>query len=142
MLFYLALTLGLEEDAPAAIAEAISLIEEVGRRRGVAHPFQGMIATSDGEAIWAFRYSSEGKSRSRLCTTDGALRRLYPDRALFGEVSADARLIVSEPLGDVAGVWNEVPEGAYGVVGREYDELHAFTPEVPSKRASVPAARV
>ena len=56
----------------------------VADRHDVPHPFQGTIATSDGETIWAFRYSSEKKSRSLFYTTDvPTLRQLYPERQLF-----------------------------------------------------------
>ena len=41
-----------------------------------------------------------------------------PRAELLERVSDEARLIVSEPLGDVAGVWNEVPEASYGIVGQ------------------------
>ena len=61
VLFYLALTLGLEEDPPGAVERAIGLVEEIGHRHGVKYPFQGTIATTNGERLWAFRYSSEGK---------------------------------------------------------------------------------
>ena len=139
VLFYLALTLGLEDDPPAAIEQAIGLIEAVAGRHDVPHPFQGTIATTDGETIWAFRYSSERKSRSLFYTTDvPTLRTLYPDRKLFQEFSDNARLIVSEPLGDVAGVWNEVPESAYGVVGPDRAEMRPFQPKAPS--TAVPVA--
>ena len=59
LLFYLALTLGLEDDPPAAVAQAIGFVEHVAERHGVTHPFQGTIATTDGESIWAFRYFGE-----------------------------------------------------------------------------------
>jgi hypothetical protein len=39
-------------------------VEETGRKHGIEHPIQMTIATSDGESVWAFRYSSEGRSRS------------------------------------------------------------------------------
>ena len=82
VLFFLALTFGLEDDPPAAVEQAIGLVEAVGSRHGVPHPFQGTIATTDGESIWAFRYSSEGKSRSLFYTTDvPTLRKLYPGAA-------------------------------------------------------------
>jgi predicted glutamine amidotransferase len=133
VLFFLALTFGLEDDPPGAMERAIGFLEEVAARRGVANPFQGTIATTDGEGLWAFRYSSEGKSRSLYYTTDiPTLRKLFPERELFRDVSADARLIVSEPLGDVAGVWNEVPEATYGVIGRGGDEMRPFRPKAPS----------
>ena len=70
VLFHLALTFGLEDDPPRAVERAIGLVESVGREHGVEHPFQGTIATTDGECVWAFRYSSEGKSRSLFFSTD------------------------------------------------------------------------
>jgi predicted glutamine amidotransferase len=140
VLFYLALTLGLEDDPPAAVEQAIGLVEAVASRHGVPHPFQGTVATTDGESIWAFRYSSERNSRSLFYTTDvPTLRKLYPGRQLFQEVSDNARLIVSEPLGDVAGVWNEVPESTYGIVGPDHAEMRPFQPKAPSTPVPVVA---
>ncbi len=137
-LFFLALTFGLEDDPPSAIEHAIGLVEAVGSRLGVPNPFQGTIATTDGERIWAFRYSSERKSRTLYYTTDvPTLRRLYPERQLLQQVSENARLIVSEPLGDVEGVWNEVPESSYGVVGRDHDGLREFRPKAPPASVAV-----
>jgi len=133
ILFLVALSLGLEDDPPQAVARTIGLVEEVGRRAGVANPFQGTIATSDGERVWAFRYSSVGKSRSLFFTRDvQMLRRLYPENETLQEVSDDARLIVSEPIGDLPGAWNEVPESTYGVVGMGEDSLHPFEVTPPA----------
>ena len=132
LLFFLALTYGLADDAPGAIERAIGLVEATGEQLGVANPFQGTIATTDGDATWAFRYSSEGKSRSLFYTTDVAtLQELYPERELYQQVSEDARMIVSEPLGDVPGVWNEVPEASCAIVGRGDFQLRPFRPRVP-----------
>ena len=139
VLFFLALTFGLQDDPAAAVQEAVGFVEAVAARHGVPHPFQGTIATTDGESIWAFRYSTERNSRSLFVTTDiPTLRKLYPERELFGEVSENARMIVSEPLGDVAGVWNEVPESTWGVVGLDREEMQPFRPKAPS--TSVPVA--
>ena len=133
VLFFLALTLGLEDDPPAAVEQAIGLVEAVAGRHGVPHPFQGTIATTNGENIWAFRYSSERNSRTLFYTTDvPSLRKRYPDREELLEFSDDARMIVSEPLGDVAGVWNEMPESTYGIVGPDQAELRPFRPKAPS----------
>jgi predicted glutamine amidotransferase len=129
-LFHVALTFGLEEDPPAAVQRAIGLVETVGRRHGVEYPFQGTIATTDGECIWAFRYSSEGNSRSLFFSTDiRALREMHPDNELLREVDDESRLVVSEPLGELAGAWNEVPESSWGVIQPGQDELHRFVPE-------------
>jgi predicted glutamine amidotransferase len=136
-LFHLALTFGLAEDPPAAVQRAIGLVETVGRRHGVEFPFQGTIATTDGECIWAFRYSSEGKSRSLFFSTDvRALRSMYPENELFQKVDDESRLVVSEPLGELEGVWNEVPESSWGVIQPGQDELHPFVPEADSVAAA------
>jgi predicted glutamine amidotransferase len=133
VLFYLALTFGLMGDPPTAVEKAVGFVEAVAEGHGVPHPFQGTIATTDGVSIWGFRYSSERKSRSLFYTTDvPTLRKLYPERRVFHDVSDDARLIVSEPLGDVAGVWNEVPESTWGIVGPDHHELHPFRPKAPA----------
>jgi predicted glutamine amidotransferase len=140
VLFYLALTLGLEDDPPEAVARAIGMVEHHGARHGVQYPFQGTIATSDGEHLWVFRYSSEGKSRSLFFSRDArTLKELYPDRANIQHVSDDARLVVSEPIGDLPGAWLEMPESSYGVAGHGDAELRPFTPKPPSKATAVPA---
>ncbi len=134
LFFFLALTLGLEDDPPGAVARAVGLIEDVGRRHGVEYPIQMTVATADGESTWAFRYSSEGRSRSLYFSTAvQALRELYPDMDLFQRVDDETRLVVSEPLGDLPGAWNEVPESTWGVVKPGQDLIEAFEPLLPVK---------
>jgi predicted glutamine amidotransferase len=129
MMFYLALTFGLEDDPPAAVERMVGFVEDVGRRHGVEHPIQMTIGTSDGKSIWAFRYSSERDSRTLFYSTDvRTVRELHPEIALLQTVSDESRIIVSEPLGDLAGAWNEVPESSYGVVQDGDDELRPFRP--------------
>ena len=136
VLFYLALTFGLQADPPDAVARAIGFVEACGRERGIEHPFQGTIATTDGESLWAFRYSSEGKSRSLFFTRDvRTLRQQYPDREILREVSDDTRLVVSEPIGDLPGAWIEMPEASYGVVSKGGDQLLPFVPKPPQNAA-------
>jgi Predicted glutamine amidotransferase len=127
--FYLALTLGLEDDPPKAVERAVGFIEETGRRHGVEQPIQMTVATTNGSSVWAFRYSSEGASRSLFVSTAvETLRAQYPDNPMLHGLSDETRLVVSEPLGDLAGAWNEVPESSYGVVQEGQDELRPFTP--------------
>ena len=130
--FFLALTLGLEEDPPAAVARAVGLVEETGRRHDVAFPVQMTVATTDGETTWAFRYSSEGRSRTLFHSTDlRTLRHQYPDNPALHQLSDDTRLVVSEPLGDLRGAWREVPEASYVVVRGGSEEIRPFSPLVP-----------
>jgi glutamine amidotransferase len=65
------------------------------------------------------------------------LRHLYPEREIFQEISDDARVIVSEPIGDLPGAWNEVPESCCGVVGHGDDQLRTFKVKPPAKAVSV-----
>ena len=127
ILFYLALTFGLRDSPPEAVGRVIGLVETLGRRRGISNPFQGTIATSDGERLWAFRYSSQGKSRSLFFSRDiHTLKELYPDRPILQKLSDETRLIVSEPIGDLPGAWHEVPEASYSVAGQGGAELEPF----------------
>jgi glutamine amidotransferase len=130
--FYLALTLGLEADPPAAVERAVGLIEQVGRSHGIEQPIQMTVATTDGTSLWAFRYSSEGESRSLFYSTRvDTLRELHPEVEVLHRVSDESRLVVSEPLRDLAGAWNEVPESHCGIVQAGQDELRPFTPQPP-----------
>ena len=131
-LFYLALTFGLEDDPPSAVERTVGFVEEVGRRHGTQHPIQMTIGTTDGKSVWAFRYSSERDSRTLYYSTDvRTVRKLHPERTQLQEISDESRLIVSEPLGDLPGVWNEVPESTYGVIQEGDDEMHPFRPVKP-----------
>jgi glutamine amidotransferase len=129
LFFYLALTFGLQDDPARAVALAVGFIEETGRRHGVEDPMQMTVATTDGETTWAFRYSSEGSSRSLFRSTDvSALRTMHPTNDLLQDLSDDARLVVSEPLGDLEGAWQEVPESSYLVVRGAEAEIAPFAP--------------
>jgi glutamine amidotransferase len=132
VMFFLALSFGLEDDPPAAVERMVGLVEATASRHGIADPLQMTIGTTDGEAVWAFRYSSEGRSRTLFYSTRmHTLHQLYPDNPILHQVSEETRLVVSEPLGDLAGAWNEVPESSYGVVHKGQDELHPFRPSLP-----------
>jgi predicted glutamine amidotransferase len=132
LFFFLALTLGLEDDPPGAVERAVGLIEEVGRGHDVEHPIQMTVATTDGGSLWAFRYSSEGASRSLYYSTDvPTLRTLHPEVEVLSMLGDESRLIVSEPIRDLPGAWNEVPESSYGLVQAGQDELLPFTPRPP-----------
>jgi hypothetical protein len=61
-----------------------------------------------------------GSGRTGLCpgsTTLHTLRHLYPDNPVLHDLAEETRLVVSEPLGDLAGAWNEVPESSREMAG-------------------------
>lgn len=141
ILFLLALSFGLTDDPPRAVAQAVGLVEDIARRRGVADPFQGTLATTDGMRMWVFRYSSAHASRSLFYTADvSTLRRLYPERRILQEVGADARLVVSEPIGELPGAWQEVPESSCSIIAAGHDEIVPFAPIPPVSAVSVGAS--
>ncbi|MER8184898.1 class II glutamine amidotransferase [Kitasatospora sp. NPDC094015] len=128
LMFYLALSLGLRDDAPRAVERMIRTIEEAGQRHGVPAPLQMTVAVSDGSRLWAFRYSTEHRSRSLFFSTDvRTLRTLHPEVAALKEVADGTRIVVSEPLGDLEGAWHEVPESSYAYVADGHGELHPLS---------------
>ena len=95
----------------------VGFVEKTGREHGVQDPIQMTVATTDGRTIWAFRYSSEGASRSLYFSTRmDALKALHPESTELAGLSDETRAVVSEPLGDLAGAWNEVPEAHVGII--------------------------
>ncbi len=131
-MFYLALTLGLRDDPPGAVARMVGFVEAVARDHGVEKAMQMTVATTDGASVWAFRYSTERHSRSLFYSKDvQVLRGLYPDNRVLRAVSEEARLIVSEPPGDLPGAWNEMPESSYSVIKEGDDIMRPFAPVLP-----------
>ena len=132
LFFFLALTYGLEQDPRTAVASAVGLIEDVSKRHGIDYAIQMTVATTDGDTTWAFRYSSEGRSRSLFHSADiSTLRAQYPDNPTLHDLSDDTRLVVSEPLGDLRGAWREVPESTCLVVHGGGEDMYPFSPAAP-----------
>ncbi|AII06259.1 MULTISPECIES: class II glutamine amidotransferase [Rhodococcus] len=132
-LFFLALTFGLVDDPFGAVARAVGFVEDVGHTYGVEHPVQMTVATTDGESLWVFRYSSERQSRSLFFSTEVAkVRALHPEVEVLRELSGETRFVVSEPLRDLEDAWNEVPESSAGVVRPGQDEIRPFEPISPA----------
>jgi predicted glutamine amidotransferase len=128
-LFYVALTHGLEQDPIAAMERAVGIVEQAAAKRGVEDPVQMTVGITDGERLWAIRYSSARQSRTLFVSEDvDTVRRLHPDRPRLQELSEDARLVVSEPLVDLPGAWHEIPEATALVVDGTNLERRAFEP--------------
>ena len=87
------------------------------------------VAASDGERLYAARYASGPVVNSLYVSADAsAVRALYPDDERFRRFSDEARAVVSEPLGDLPGVWHEIPAGTGIVVQPGEDHRGPFTP--------------
>jgi predicted glutamine amidotransferase len=127
--FYLALTFGLEKDPPTAVAKAVGWIVKHSIASGAKYPIQMTVATADGNKLWAFRYSSEGKSRSLFYSASTeALLDAFLDPAIVHQFGDNSRFIVSEPMGDILQLWNPVPESSCLIVDGGTIDIIPFEP--------------
>ncbi|MEN2740687.1 class II glutamine amidotransferase [Microbacterium sp. X-17] len=111
VLFHLALTMGLTDDPVRAMGDAIRRVEAAGQAVDIPFPMQGTIAVSDGHTLWAFRYSTQGRTRTLFHSTDiPTLRHMYPDAERLSAFGDHAQVVVSEPLNDLPGAFVEVGE--------------------------------
>ena len=132
-LFYLALTFGLESDPLGALEQAVGFVEAKGREHGVDYPVQGTFGISNGERLWGVRYSSEHASRTLYLSADRqTVQALHPDNPRFQRMTDEDRMIVSEPLSDLPGVWIAVPESTALVIQPGVDEQVPFEPRMPA----------
>jgi predicted glutamine amidotransferase len=139
VVFHLALTNGLKDDPILGLERAVGLIEETARRHGIADPVQGTFGISDGNRLWAVRYASTGRPRSLFASTDAAsIRHLYPDNERFQQLRDEDRIVLSEPLVDLPGLWDEVPGSSALIVQPGPDERRPFRPRV-ERGTAVPA---
>lgn len=132
-LFFLALTFGLTDDPFEGVARAVGFVEHTASSQGIDNPVQMTVATSDGISTWIFRYSSEHQSRSLFFSTEiSTLRKLHPEVDALHHLSEETRIVVSEPLRDLPGAWNKVPESVAGVIRPGRDEMRSFVPIPPA----------
>jgi glutamine amidotransferase len=132
-LFYLALTLGLQNDPLGAMERAVGFVEHTARAHGIEHPVQMTVGISDGERLWAIRYASEGTPRTLFVSEDvSALKALHPESEELQRLGDEDRAIVSEPLGDrLPGAWVEIPPSTAMIIQPGPDEQRPFQPRVP-----------
>ena len=127
LLLYLALTFGLEDDPIGGLARMAGFIEETGNAHGIQFPLHMTLGVSNGETLYGVRYSTEHLTRTLFVSRGvGHLRELYPKR--MQHFSEDARVIVSEPLADLATAWQEVPESTALIVENGQVEVLPFAP--------------
>ena len=129
VLFHLALSFGLEHDPVAALEKAVGLVEATAVKHGIDHAIQASMGLSDGERLWAFRYSTERRSRTLFVSSEASdIKRLHPENQRLARLRDEDRVIVSEPLADLTGVWHKLPESSVLVVQPGADEQLPFRP--------------
>jgi len=137
VIFHLALTFGLEHDPVSAVERAIGLVEATAGKHGIENAVQASMGVTNGETLWAFRYSTERKSRSLFVSAEAeAVHKLYPDNERLGRFQPEDRIVVSEPLADLPGAWLEIPESTVMIVQPGPDEQRPFRPHYDEAAAS------
>jgi predicted glutamine amidotransferase len=132
VMFRLALTLGLQDDAVAGLERMAGFVEALGAAAGITEPLQMTLGVMDGERLYAVRYASGPEVNTLYCSADmESLRLLYPAEERFAHFSPEARAVVSEPLAELPGLWHEVPAGSVLVVEKGRVERLPFTPRDP-----------
>jgi predicted glutamine amidotransferase len=132
LMFHLALTFGLPEDPIGGLERMAGFIESVAAAAGVGEALQMTIGVTDGERLYAVRYASGREANTLHFSADvESLRLLYPAEERFAHFSSDARVVVSEPLVALPGVWHEVPDGSAMVVEKGQVDQLPFRPRPP-----------
>jgi len=129
LMFLLALTFGMEGDVHAGIARMAGFIEKAAAQHGVEEALQMTLGISDGDSLFAVRYSSVGNSRSLFHSASrDATMEIAPEAGRF---SRNARAIVSEPLSHLEAEWIAVPESTFVTINNGEISCAPFVPIAP-----------
>jgi len=127
--FHLALTYGLADDPPTALATMVGRVERARREHGITEPFRATLAAANGDTVWGLRYSSDRRSKT-LYHSEGitSLTTVSGEEEPF---PAEGRILVSEPLelGYRDQRWVEVPE--WSLVALRAGQEPVITPFEP-----------
>jgi len=130
LMFYLALTFGLERDPLAALEQMTGLVERVASDHRIAEPLAMTLGVADGIRIHALRYASDGKAPTLYHTRDlEDLHRLDP--TLRGKLSRETRVVVSEPVGENARDWVAIPKNTLATFHNGEASHRPFRPSAP-----------
>ena len=102
-LFMVALSEGLLDDPRAAMERGVSRVVKIMQRHGSTEPLRMSAAVTDGNVIWAFRFSSDQASPSLYY---GSPLTHSKDRTPKGQINT----IASEPF-DTNDHWHGIDEG-------------------------------
>ncbi|OBA70723.1 class II glutamine amidotransferase [Mycobacterium sp. 1554424.7] len=133
LMFHLALTFGLADDPIAGLARMAGFVEAVAAEAGVDEPaLQMTLGVSDGARLYAVRYASGTDANTLFVNEDPeSVRMLYPGDEGLKHFADDSRVVVSEPLTQLPGMWREVAAGTALIIGRDVEE-RSFRPISPT----------
>jgi len=134
VLFYLALTFGLERDPLGALARMAGCVESIAKAHGISESLWMTLGLSDGKSVYAVRYASDGQAPTLYYSK--AVQDLL-ELGLSSEAGArlgpEARMIVSEPVGKLADAWITVPQASALRLSAGKVEVLPFRPAVPKR---------
>ncbi len=131
-LFHLALTFGLLDDPHAALERMVWFVERTASAAGIEDPVQMTIGVLDEHSLVGVRYATASLPRTLYHSNDvETLRRIHPDFADLQLLPGDAHVVMSEPLGTLAGAWSEVPVSTAVHLKRGDLQIRPFVPQAP-----------
>ena len=132
VMFFLALTLGLEEDPIGACERMAHLVERLGRVHGIEAALTMTLGISDGSKLYAIRYASDGNPRTLFHSKEmRALKELSPQVDSFSD---DTRAVVSEPFGKLSEAWCEIQPSTAITIDDGELETRDFSPRARSSQ--------
>ncbi len=126
VMFFLALTLGLDDDPVGACERMAHLVERVAESHRIEAPLTMTLGVSDGSRLSAIRYASDGRLRTLFLSRE--IRALKELGLEVDSVSEDTRVVVSEPFGRLSGAWSEIPPSTAVTIAGGKLETRAFSP--------------
>lgn len=129
IMFLLSLSFGMQGDVKAGLERMAGLVEHVAAQHNVTDALQMTLGVSDGESLYAVRYSTAGKSRSLFHSASRDVTMEIAPEA--GRFSKDARAIVSEPLSALESDWVAVPEASFLTITSGKITCEPFAPLAP-----------
>lgn len=111
LFFFLMVDEGLETDPQAAVEKATRRVLDAARRAGVDPALKLTAAFSNGEAVHAVRYSTDG-----------------PAPTLYTSAFHGGRCIVSEPFDREAAEWQAIPPASFVTMTKTGITIRSFTP--------------
>jgi predicted glutamine amidotransferase len=126
ILFFLALTFGLRDDPLEALARTTGHVETARTQAGIKQPFFFSACTSDGERLWAVRYSSDNESRTEYHSRH--IRALHEIDGTYALLPEGAVIVLSKPLDELSEHWETVPESSTWHVENGQVTINPFSP--------------
>lgn len=139
VLFFLALTFGLDRDPLGALARMAGCVEAHARAAGIAESLWMTLGLSDGKTVYAVRYASDGQAPTLYYSKrveDLLELGLAPEAA--ARLGPDAHMVVSEPIGKLADAWVAVPQSSALRLSGGTIEVLPFRPVAPGARRAQP----